>query len=33
MCRAKPCRLNDVLRNAPRTEGDFIKVNAVLDQS
>ncbi|MEZ4523951.1 MAG: Asp-tRNA(Asn)/Glu-tRNA(Gln) amidotransferase subunit GatC [Thermomicrobiales bacterium] len=22
-----------VLRNAPRTEGDFIKVNAVLDQS
>lgn len=28
-----PLPLEDVLRNAPRTEGDFIKVNAVLDQS
>jgi aspartyl-tRNA(Asn)/glutamyl-tRNA(Gln) amidotransferase subunit C len=25
--------LEDVLKNAPRTENDFIKVNAVLDQS
>ncbi|CAN5558480.1 Asp-tRNA(Asn)/Glu-tRNA(Gln) amidotransferase subunit GatC [soil metagenome] len=30
-CDPRP--LEDVLRNAPRTEGDFIKVNAVLDQS
>lgn len=29
----EPLSLEDVLRNAPRTEGDFIKVNAVLDQS
>lgn len=29
----EPLPLEDVLRNAPRTEGDFIKVNAVLDQS
>ena len=29
----EPLSLEDVLMNAPRTEGDFIKVNAVLDQS
>lgn len=29
----QPLSLEDVLKNAPRTENDFIKVNAVLDQS
>lgn len=29
----EPLSLEDVLKNAPRTEDDFIKVNAVLDQS
>lgn len=28
-----PLTVEDVLKNAPRTENDFIKVNAVLDQS
>jgi aspartyl-tRNA(Asn)/glutamyl-tRNA(Gln) amidotransferase subunit C len=28
-----PLPVEDVLRNAPRSEGGFIKVNAVLDQS
>ena len=29
----EPLSLEDVLKNAPRSENDFIKVNAVLDQS
>ena len=29
----KPLSVEAVLANAPRTEGNFIKVNAVLDQS
>ncbi len=29
----EPLSIEDVLRNAPRSEGNFIKVNAVLDQS
>jgi aspartyl-tRNA(Asn)/glutamyl-tRNA(Gln) amidotransferase subunit C len=29
----EPLLVEDVLRNAPRSEGNFIKVNAVLDQS
>lgn len=29
----EPLSLEAVLKNAPRTENDFIKVNAVLDQS
>lgn len=29
----EPLSVEDVLKNAPRSEDDFIKVNAVLDQS
>ena len=29
----EPLSLEEVLKNAPRSENDFIKVNAVLDQS